>query len=71
MGRTYRQEKDGNSEGLARDQTWDGRPPKPGALNWWGSRRHSQLGLSDREYQDTKGEGKAGNMGLLVGSAAA
>lgn len=37
--RTDRQEKDWNSNGLARDRKWDGRPPKPGGLNRWGSRR--------------------------------
>lgn len=66
VGRTERQEKDENSENLAGDRKLDGRPPKPGGLNLWGSRRDHQLGLLD-----TKQEGKAGNVGLLVTSAAA
>lgn len=61
VGRTERQEKDENSEDLAGDRKLDGRPPKPGGLNLWGSRRDHQLGLLDPKH-----EGKAGNVGLSL-----
>lgn len=48
--RTDRREKDGNRKGLASNRKWDNRPPKPGGLGQWGSRRDSWLGLFDTEY---------------------
>lgn len=50
VGRTDRQEKDGNPEDLARDQKWEDRPPKPAGLSQWEGRRDPQLGLFDTEY---------------------
>lgn len=50
VGKTDRQEEGGNSTGLASDRKWDGRPPEPGGLNRWGSRRDPQLGHFDTEY---------------------